>query len=198
MIILAKLVLGLTGAILGLLLSSSRRMRELSDARFGALAVGLGVASRLALYVLVFFVLRFDVHSDVIGHYYPQARSALAGKLVYRDFESSYAPLFAYLEAAAVALWNSPKSLVLLTVVLEALSLPLWLRTARAAFDEPTARLAMVLYLTSAMPLVNVAIEGQNQAYCAFLLSASFALLAARRPFLSGLCLLYTSDAADE
>lgn len=187
MIHLAKLALAVVCVVAGMVASSSRRLRELSDARFGAVAIGFGVASRFALFVLVFIVLRFEVRSDLPAYYYPQAKSALLGQLVYRDFDSSYAPLFPYIAALAVGIWNSPKALVLLAIVLEALSLPLWLRSARAVFDEGTARLAMVLYLTSAVPLVNVALQGQNQIYCAFLLSASFALLVARRPFLSGL-----------
>lgn len=187
LILSGKLLMGLAGTVLALLAASSPRLRRLSDARFGALAVGFGVASRLALFFLVFVALRMEAQSDVGAFYYPQARSALAGQLVNRDFPSSYAPLFPYLGAVAVALWDSPKSLILLAVALEALSLPLWLRTARALFDEGTARLAMILYVTSALPLVDVAIEGQNHTYCALLLAASFAFLVAGRPFLSGL-----------
>jgi len=186
-VILAKLAIGLGAALLGALLGSWRRLYELPERRFDVLAVGLTVASRLSIFVAVFVVLGFDAQADVLGYYFPQAQKTLAGQLVYRDFPSSYAPLFSYLGAGALLVWRSPRSLILLAILFEALSLPLWLRAARALGGDRAARTAMVLYACNALPILNVAIDGQNQSYCAFVFALSVALLVARRPFLSGL-----------
>lgn len=186
-VLLGKVAIAIACAILGAILGASKRVHAMPRQSFDRLAIGLGVASRLAIFVLLFIVLGFDAQSDVPSHYHPQALHALDGKVVYRDFRSSYAPLFPYFVAIATMAWRSAKSIVLFAIVLEALSLPLWLRAARAALDERAARVAMVLYVCGAPLIVNVAVEGQNQVYCSLLFALSFALVASGRPFLSGL-----------
>lgn len=186
-VLLAKLALGLGGAVLGAFLGSGERAYALSARRFDALAIALAVGSRLSLFVAVYVVLGAAAHSDVLGIYYPQALSALAGKLVHRDFPSSYAPLFPYVAALPLLVWHSPKAIILLAVLAEALALPLWLRSARTLLGDRPARLSIILYACSGLPLLDVVIEGQNQAYCAFFFALSVALLLSRRPFLAGL-----------
>ncbi|APR78982.1 Hypothetical protein A7982_04329 [Minicystis rosea] len=187
--LVVKLGIGLVGAIATAYLASSKRLQQLSDGRFTLAAVTGGAAVRLAIFVGVFIVAGFAPQSDVMGWYYPQAKEALLGHVPYRDFASSYAPLFPYLESLALRVWDSPKSIVLLSILAEIASLPLWLRVARDALGERDARVAMTIYLCSPLPLVNAAIVGQNQAICSPFLALSLLLAFRGRALLSGLVL---------
>src|SRR5690242_13250064 len=98
-IMLAKLAIGVAGTALGAAVASSPRLHAPSNRRFTLIAFALGAAARLGVYALVFLVLGYAPHSDVGAHYWPQAKHALLGHVPYRDFASSYAPLFPYVES---------------------------------------------------------------------------------------------------
>ncbi len=184
---LGKLALGVGSIVALMLLGTWSRLYELSDRSFTRIATVFAVASRLTVFAVLFLILKREPQSDVFAYYYPQAGHALLGQVPYRDFYSSYAPLFPYLMAGAVFLWNTPRSIVLFAVLVELVSLPLWLRVARDAVGERKARLATLLYLLSPLPLVNVAINGQNQVFISLLLALSLFFLSLGRPFASGL-----------
>jgi hypothetical protein len=131
---------------------------------------------RFVVFFAFFFVLNFVPQSDNVG-YYSEAKGALAGGLIYRDFESSYGPLFTYMDAFAVYLWDSPKSIVFLSILVELAFFPLWLRIARLSVGEKTARLASLLYILSPIPLFVIAVNGQNQSFGAAYLALVVYLL---------------------
>lgn len=186
---LSKIVFGLVLSVVAALATRSRHVEAMSARRFTAAALVLGVAMRAAVFLGAYVVLGMQAQSDVVLHYYPQARDVLLGQVPGRDFATSYAPGFAYLAALPVALWNSPKSIIILGLLLEVIALPVWLHVARTVSTESTARVATLLYLLNPLPLVNVALNGQNQVYCALLLACSYAMLLQRRPFRAGLSL---------
>lgn len=158
---------------------------SISDRSFTRLCLLLMAVSRLGVYIGVYFILREEVMADVASAYYPQGLSILDGQLVYRDFESSYSPLFPYLMAGILLCWNSAKAIVLSAIVIELISLPFWLSVARHYFNDRTARTAALLYVTSPVPLLNVALNGQNQVWISLLLAVALWLLI-RKDFLSG------------
>jgi hypothetical protein len=114
--------------------------------------------------------------SDNVG-YYSEAKAALAGGIIYRDFASSYGPLFTYLDAAAVYIWDSPKSIVLLSIIVELTFYPLWFNLARLTLGENLARISSTLYILSPLPLFVIAVNGQNQSFGAAYLFLTFCLL---------------------
>lgn len=185
-ILLAKLVIALLslGAATGCLRSS--RLKDLSPQEFSRRGFVLLAASRLLLFGLVFLLLKIEPQSDV-NFYYDQAKQVLAGKVPYRDFVTAYGPLFPYLSAGAVGLWDSAKSLVLLAILFELASFPLWLATGRLCFTEAEARSAAVLYIFNPIAILTTPIGGYNHVWLSFFLALSFWSLLRQRTILSGL-----------
>ena len=149
--------------------------------RIAALQLALGLGLFAALYVLG----NAQITSDVPAYYLPAARSALSGKLAYRDFSTSYSPLFPYLGACLVALWNSGKVFALFAILVGVVALLLWHLAAHACFGRELARRASVLYATSGHVLVQ-SLLGTNQIWIACLLGGSVLLLVRGRELGSG------------
>ncbi len=184
-VLAAKLGVGLLCAVMTLLLVRHPKPYELSRQRFDLGLMILMAAMRLSLFVVVYLVLDINVSGDVRGFYFPNAERAAAGEVIYRDFESSYSPLFPYLLALIIGVWHSLKAIVLAAILIEVASLPLWLAAGRRWFSERTVRVAALLYVTSSVPFLNIALKGQNQVWVALGLAASVWLLA-RKDVLSG------------
>jgi hypothetical protein len=161
------------------------RLVELSERRFltGALALQLGPA--VGLFVALYVVGHGEPTSDVPSFYVPAARATLAGQVPFRDFALSYAPLFAYVGAALVWLWNSGKSFALFATVMNAAALLCWHRAASTQFDVTTARHSTLLYATSGHVLVQTLL-GTNQVWVSAGLAASALLMARGRDGGSG------------
>ena len=64
------------------------------------------------------------VPTDVPDFYYPEATKVLLGLLPYRDFTSSYAPLFDYAGAAMIWAWNDTRVYVLAAMAFDLVSVP--------------------------------------------------------------------------
>ena len=182
----ARTALGGVFAAAGYVLSSSRRIHGVAQRSFDRAINAAFVASRLALYVFIFFVLHLAVRGDVPTFYVLPARAALAHKLPYIDYSTSYAPLHAALDGGLLLLWNSPLAIILFAVAAEWFLLPVWLRVARLFLAEETVRIGAVLYLCSAMSVVFVTIDGQDNVVLAVLLGVALLLLARSRAELSG------------
>src|SRR5277367_7166998 len=111
-----------------IIVCSLPRLRLLSREAFDRTVNLAFILSRLGAYLGVFFVLHIARRGDLMGFYWPEATAVLEHRLPYRDFQSSYAPLHAYLDASAIRLWFSPLAIILLAICVEMLLLPLWLR----------------------------------------------------------------------
>lgn len=136
--------------------------------RVRRLAWALWLVTRPGLFSLAFVLLGIAPTSDVVAHYLPQGLAALDGRLVYRDFPSSYGPFFPYLLITLpLALLKDPRSLVAIAVLAEALAMRAWCwavapALATPARDQVLAR-ALLLYAASPLAIWSVAISGQNQ-----------------------------------
>jgi hypothetical protein len=184
--LLARGALGAVGSLTSLALLGSARLRTLSNDLFSRFAVGGLALSRLGLFSLVYFILHLAVRGDIPSYYVPEGTFAMHGRLPYRDFISSYAPLHPYLDAAVLRLWYSPLSIVLLAILAECALLPLWLAIGRRLFPEQELRVATLFYLANPMSLIFVAIDGQDNVIIAMLAAAALALLIRRSEALSG------------
>ena len=182
-----KLVVGAAFMLVGLWVCSRPEVLALSRRRFDRLLFLALVGSRTSAFVVVFFALGIPVQSDVVGHYVPQVVAVLHGAVPYRDFPSSYGPLFPYIGAGLFQLWASPRVFVAAAIMLECVALALWLKIARRSLGEDEARLAAALYVAGALPFFNVAIVGQNQVWILTLLGASLLLTLANRNVAPGL-----------
>lgn len=73
---------------------------------------------RILPFFIIYIVFNFDARSDV-EMFYESALGAKRFGFVYRDFESAYSPLFAYITALPLFIWNSPKAIILFMIIVE-------------------------------------------------------------------------------
>lgn len=182
----ARTALGCAVAAASYILASSRRIHQPTQKSFDRGVTLAFIASRLGLFIFIFFVLHIAVRGDIPTFYVIPARDALQHKLPYIDYSTSYAPLHATLDGGLLLLWNSPLVIILFSILVECFLLPIWLRASRLFLSEETVRIAAVLYLASAMSVQFVTIDGQDNAILEVLLGLALLLLARFRAVLSG------------
>ena len=183
--IVFKVALALVCALLGAWALRTRLM-DLPERHFLLGAVALQLLPALGAFAALYVLGHQEPTSDVPGYYMPAARAALAGQLPYRDFVLSYAPLFAYVGAALISIWNSGKVFALFAILLNAVALLWWHRAAQTCFDRCTVRHCTILYATSGHVL-SQALLGTNQAWVGAGLAASAMLMARDRSAGSGI-----------
>lgn len=187
-VLLAKLGIGVVCLVISVALVRIEAIQRLSRRSFDFLAI-LGVAAtRLGLFGLVYVVMRQQPQSD-LAVYYDWTRKALDGTLPGSspDLPMHYGPLFHYFTGIAVLLWNSGKAIALQAIVVEVLSMPLWLAVGRNLFQERVVRHAAVLYAFGATPIITTAIGGSNQVLLSPFLALAILLTLRSRHTLSGL-----------
>ena len=162
------------------------RWRRAGAGRGHADVVWLWCLTRLGLLLAVWLVSGLDAPSDIQRFYLPQARAALDGALVYRDIVSSYGPLFPYLAALPIAVWNRGAALVVFAILWELAAMAAWGALARRHRGGDEAVRALRLYLCNPLAIVNVVLVGQNQVWMAALWGGAAWLLARRRAFAAG------------
>lgn len=183
--LLTKLAVGVFSAVLSAYVLRSHALLALSERRFRTL-LWCTVLPGYAVLAAILHGTRASADlSDASGYYYPAALEALAGKLVYRDFPSSYAPLFSYLAALCVALWNDPRVFCVAAILLHAIGLRVWLGAATGRVDATALRRAAALVAVNGHVLINVLV-GQNQVWVAAFVALSAALAWRGRAFASG------------
>ncbi len=120
------------------------------------------IAARLLPWVAIYFIAGFLPHSDVARVFWPQARGVLAGGLPYRDFDSSFGPLFPGLIALPLLVWRDPRAIVLFLSVLEAVTVALTLGAARVPSGSAARARWLALYFLAPGPLLLAVVGGQE------------------------------------
>ena len=160
-IILVKVLIAIAGvAAVGICIRFQQTIVATPEPLANRLLVLAFFGCRLVPFIVVYLLLGFDTHSDV-PIFYDAASHALRGEVVYRDFWSPYSPLFAYVTALPLLFWHSPKSIVLLMIVMEGAA---WWLTYR--FYRPRqgsiAQVWALLYLLLPGPFVFCVLGGQE------------------------------------
>jgi hypothetical protein len=185
MVLIGKFSISLALLLL-LVLSLKCDLTRLNERQFTILSWISLILLRSVVFGVFFWVLGFTAQSDVLT-YYSDAKHAMRGEMIYREFVSTYGPLFTYTNGLALFLWDSPKTIVLLAILVELASFPLWLFLARLALGEDVARSSVLLYVLSPVPLFIIGVNGQNQGLCAAYLAVIVFLLTTGRNGLAGL-----------
>ena len=192
--LILRFVFGALLALVGLMVSRMRLFdrfakwdRRLFDRNYYAFYA----ASHFLIFFLVFVVLHQKPWTDLPAFYVPQAHSVLRGLVPYRDFESSYAPLNAYLDAVLLRLHDSPLTILLFQIVCDILSLPFWIGFLRRFLGENTVRRAALLYLVQPLVIWQICIDGRNQGLISLFLGISFFAIG-RQKILSGVSLSFS------
>ncbi len=182
----ARTALGCVFAVAGYIAACSNSIHRLTRRAFDRTANLAFILSRFFIFFGVFFALHVPPRGDIPAFYFTEAHSLMQHRLPYRDFPSSYAPLHPFLDAGLLLLWNSPIAIILFAILAECLILPVWLRAARLFASESAVRIAAALYITSAISLQFVALDGQDNVVIALLLGLGVLALARQREALSG------------
>jgi hypothetical protein len=163
-VLLAKLGIAVLCLLASVWLVRSERPQRLSRRWFDVLALLSVAVTRLGLFGLVYVVLKQEPQSD-LAVYYEWTRRTLDGTFPgsSADVPLHYGPLFHYFAGIAVALWDSGKAIALQAIVVELLSIPLWMAVGRSLFTERVVRHAAILYAIGATPIMTTAIGGSNQ-----------------------------------
>lgn len=175
-IVLFKVVVPIIVALLGAWMLRNRQLESCSEASFLLRALALQAAPAVVLFVGLYVIAHREVTSDVANFYLPPARLTLGGQIPLRDFQSSYAPLFPFVGAAIISVWNSGKAFVLVDIGLNALTLILWHAIASRHADQKSARESTILFASSGNLLLQVLL-GTNQVWIAACFAASAWLL---------------------
>jgi hypothetical protein len=184
-VIIFKVMIALGTGLLGAWVIRTRIM-QLPERWFLCGAVGLQLVPSLLLFVALYLLGPQEPTSDVPAYYLPVAHAALTGQVPFRDFVSSYAPLFPYVGAALVFLWDSGKVFALFAIALNAITLLLWHWGARTCFDQHTTRYSTLLYASCGHVIVQ-GLLGTNQTWIAVGLAASVVLIVRDRSTAAGL-----------
>jgi hypothetical protein len=115
------------------------------------------LCTRFLPFWLIYIFFNLDTRSDV-NMFYDTAVAAKAMGFVYRDFESAYSPLFAYLTALPLIFWNSAKAIVLQMILVECLTAYLTYRY----FADKKALFLLILYFLLPAPFVFSVLGGQE------------------------------------
>lgn len=160
-VFLVKLIVALfLSAAVWFIARYHRSLQPFVQNREGTVIAALLVAVRVVPFVAVFLVLGETPRGD-IPFFYWKADLAHQGGLVYRDFWSYHSPLFSYLLALPVFLWHSPKVIVALMGVGEALCV--WVTYRFYRKSNPTdAFWKTVVYLLLPAPLIICLLGGQE------------------------------------
>lgn len=160
-VFLVKLVVAaLLSAVVWFTVRYRRNLQPLVENREGFVLAALLVGLRVVPFVAVFLILNETPRGD-IPFFYWKADLAHQGGLVYRDFWSFHSPLFSYLLALPMFLWNSSKAIVALMGVGEAVCVWLTWRFYRKR-DRPAAFWKTVTYLLLPAPLIICLLGGQE------------------------------------
>lgn len=112
---------------------------------------------RILPFLVVYVIFNVSPRSDV-PMFYDAASSAKQGLFVYRDFESAYSPLFAYITAIPLLVWNSPKAIALLMLLIEIFIL--WFTVSFKKSHDSLYK--SLLYLLLPAPFVLTVLGGQE------------------------------------
>lgn len=139
----------------------------------------VGGIVRLGLFVVIYLVWRWPVLSDVPEFYYPQSVSAWLGGVWNADFESMYSPLFPYVGAALLALWNDLRIFVLVALCVDTVAIWFWHTLLRRCVTREAALNISMCYALSAPVILN-SLAGQQQVWIGTSLAVSIWLLLAK------------------
>ncbi len=150
------------------------------------LVVAVTVAKAVLIPALYLSVPVASVGSDAARYYLPQTLHALSGKIPYRDFASSYSPLFHVLLMPGVLIWPNPGSIVATFFSVEVALIALYARRFGRARPAQTWRV-LFLYCWSPISFYWVAVSGYNDVLIALFVLIALLLADSRRDGSAGL-----------
>lgn len=158
-VLFAKLVIALvlTAAVYGVV-AGRERIEGFFEKKADGWVWLLWALLRLVPFAVLYGALGYEATSDLRG-FYNGAVAARAGLVPYRDFITVYAPLYAYLTALPTLLWDDPRAIIVLMMLVE--GLVLWGTYRVYGLSLRT----VLLYLLLPASLMNCVIGGQEDVW---------------------------------
>jgi hypothetical protein len=153
------------------------------------LVVAITIAKAAAIAALYAALPDASFGSDAAVHYLPQTLRWLSGHVPYRDFASSYSPLFHVLLMPAVLIWPKPVSVVVTIFALEVVLIALYAHRSLASQPVQTWRV-LFLYSWSPISFYWIALTGYNSGVIALFALIALRLAEARRDTWAGIAAL--------
>src|SRR3989441_7583635 len=144
------------------------------------LVFAVTVAKAVLIPALYLSVPIASLGSDAAVYYLPQTLRALSGEIPYRDFATSYSPLFHVLLMPGVLIWPNPGSIVATLFLVEVALIALYARRFGRARPAQTWRV-LFLYCWSPISFYWVAVTGYNSVLIALFAMIALLLADARR-----------------
>ena len=172
-IIAGKAVLSVALCLLAMVclrVSSGPRKFESAPLRL----VALFLALRIAIFVGCFIILKFEAQSDVLV-YFSLARLVADGNMPGATdlVPMHYGPLFLYVMAFVIRLWDDPKAIIVFMVICEFFSFVMWLSLGDKLVGKATVVRAAILYACCPLSIFAGVIAGNNDVLAGlFLISA--------------------------
>jgi hypothetical protein len=181
-----KFPLALATSLLSVAVLFRVRDRPFEVAFLRNAVIGITLAKLLGCVIIYAFAPLDGLGSDVQKHYLPQALRVLDGEIPYRDFRTSYGPLFPFLVAPGLLVWRSAGSVVFTMLLVEAAMLAIYaLRCRRAGFSGHWR--VSFLYVASPISWYWVGAVGTNSVVIACFAMLGLTLAEARRDVTSGI-----------
>lgn len=185
-VLFGKAILALGCSLCVIMLLRLRWLFTLSDTLYRRLAMAALFLTRFGVFAALYIVMQYEVPSDIAAAYLPEARAALQGKVPYRDFFTTYSPLFPFVAAIPVIVWDSGKSIVLLAIVMEMVGFAYWYKAYHGLVDTRSLRVSVMFYIFNPLFISTVAIGGQNHVWIATSLGIALFLLRRGHSFSPG------------
>ena len=115
---------------------------------------------RILPFFIVYIYYGYNAQSDV-QIFWKSAQHASKFELVYRDFDSVYSPFFAYITALPLYLWDNPRAITLLMILIELFVLWLTIKTYPSDNQASTLFKALI-YLLLPAPYIFCVLGGQE------------------------------------
>lgn len=181
-----KFPLALAASLLSVAVLFRVQGRPFETAFLRNAVVGITVLKLLGCVFIYAFGPVSSLGSDAQVHYLPQALRVLSGEIPYRDFTTSYGPLFSLLIAPGLLVWRSAGSIVLTMLLVEAAMLAIYTWRCQRAGFEGHWRVSF-LYVASPISWYWIGAVGTNGVVIACFAMLSLALAEARRDVASGI-----------
>jgi hypothetical protein len=161
-IIYNKAYIALTLSIIAVLAFRYRPWLEQTFAQQGEKKSFLVLAFlfRFLPFWVVYIFYGYDAQSDV-QIFWRSAQEAKQLQFVYRDFDSLYSPLFAYITAIPLIFWDTARAVTLLMIVVELAVLWLTIKTYGTT-NKPSNIFKALIYLCFPGPYIFCVLGGQE------------------------------------
>lgn len=151
-------------------------IKEVFERTAESKVIGLSfVILRLIPFVIIYLIMGIEPQSDVEG-FWEEASLAFEGKVVYRDFWSPYSPLYPYFLAIWLAIWYSPKTIIIVMAVVEGLAVWYSNRFYDNLLPKGERLWKSLMYLILPGSMMLCVIGGQEDVWMWFVLLIAFLL----------------------